>query len=181
MPVWFRCWPEECSFYWSEGNFSLMRPDKEFLFWTQVDSRTLRTSYPPHAVLSWSILRLVSVGLSLHLNRNKPWCPEMCPRVASIGKCRAPRVNDDSLSARHCITECIYSIYPGTKVCGSSAGHRSWQWPASCSKQAARATPKGSAYCKGPQDRLLIVRYACFVPVVAINKPDFLAGGVIFL
>ena len=51
----------------------------------------------------------------------------MCPRVASINECRAPRVNGDSLSARHCITECIYSIYPGTKVWGSSAGHRSWE------------------------------------------------------
>ena len=64
----------------------------------------------------------------------------MCPRVASIGKCRAPRVNDDTLSARHCTTEFIYSIYPGTKVCGSSAGHRSLQWPASCSKPAAPAS-----------------------------------------
>ena len=64
----------------------------------------------------------------------------MCPRSASINKCRAPRVNDDSLSARHCIAECIYSIYPGTKVCGSSAGHRSLQWPASCSKPAAPAS-----------------------------------------
>ena len=61
-----------------------------------------------------------------------------------------------------------------------SAGHRSWQWPASCSKPAARATPKGSAHCKDPQDRLLIVRYACFVPVMAINKPDFLAGYLLF-
>ena len=61
----------------------------------------------------------------------------MCPRVASINKCRAPRVNDDTLSARHCITECIYSICPGTKVWGSTAGHRSLQIrEASCSKQA---------------------------------------------
>ena len=52
--------------------------------------------------------------------------------------------------------------------------------PASCSKQAARATPKGSAHCKGPQDRLLTARYACFVPMVAINKPDFLAGYSLF-
>ena len=47
-----------------------------------------------------------------------------------------------------------------------SAGHRSWRWPASSSKQAARATPKGSAHCKGPQDHLPVIRYACFVPVV---------------
>jgi hypothetical protein len=40
--------------------------------------------------------------------------------------------------------------------------------------------PKGSAYCKGPLDRLLTVRSACFVPVVAINKPDFLAGYSLF-
>ena len=26
--------------------------------------------------------------------------------------------------------------------------------------------PKGSAHCKGPQDRLLTARYACFVPVI---------------
>ena len=76
----------------------------------------------PHAVLYRSTLRLSSVILSQHMSRHKPWCPEMCPRVASIGKCRAPRVNDDTLSARHCVTECIYSIYPGTKVWGSSAG-----------------------------------------------------------
>mgnify|MGYP007111738012 CR=1 FL=1 len=39
---------------------------------------------------------------------------------------------------------------------------------------------KGSAHCKGPLDHLLIVRYACFVPVMAINKPDFLAGYSLF-
>ena len=55
--------------------------------------------------------------------------------------------------------------------------HRSWQirQPAAQSK-LLELHPKGSAYCKGPLDRLLTVRYACFVPVVAINKPDFLAG-----
>ena len=90
-------------------------------------SRSMRPSYLPHAVHSRSILSLSFVILSQHLSSNKPWCPEMCPRVASIGKCRAPRVNDDSLSARHCITECLYSIYPGTKVWGSSAVHRSLQ------------------------------------------------------
>ena len=42
--------------------------------------------------------------------------PGDVPQVASIGKCRAPRVNVDSLGARYCVTECIYSIYPGTKV-----------------------------------------------------------------
>jgi hypothetical protein len=36
---------------------------------------------------------------------------------------------------------------------------------------------KGLAYCKGPLDRLMTVRYACFVPVMAINKPFFLAGS----
>ena len=46
--------------------------------------------------------------------------------------------------------------------------------------KAARATTKGSAYCKGPLDRLLTVRYACFVPVMAINKPDFMAGYSLF-
>ena len=92
----------------------------------------------PHAVLYRSTLRLSSVILSQHMSRHKPWCLEMCPRVASIGKCRAPRVNDDTLSARHCVTECIYSIYPGTKVWGSSTGHRSWRWPACSSKQAVQ-------------------------------------------
>ena len=48
--------------------------------------------------------------------------------------------------------------------------HRSWQWPASCSKQAARATPKGSAHCKGPQDHLPVIRYACFVPLSTSRK-----------
>ena len=38
--------------------------------------------------------------------------------------------------------------------------------PASSSKQAAQAKPKGSAYCKGPPDHLLVVRYACFVPMM---------------
>ena len=28
----------------------------------------------------------------------------------------------------------------------------------------------GSAHCKGPQDRLLIVRYACFVPVLSMKR-----------
>ena len=71
--------------------------------------------------------QVIFCDLSQHMSRHKPWCPGMCPRVASIGKCRAPRVNDDTLSARHCITECIYFIYPGTKVWGSSAWHRSLQ------------------------------------------------------
>ena len=103
-------------------------------------SRSMRLSYSPHAVQSRSVLRLSFVILSQHLSSNKPWCPEMCPRVASIGKCRAPRVNDDSLSARHCITECLYSIYPGIKVWGSSAGHRSWQirQPAPQSRQLSQ-------------------------------------------
>ena len=65
----------------------------------------------------------------------------MCPRVASIGKCRAPRVNDDSLSARHCTTECIYSIYPGTKVCGSSAGHRSLRIRRQAAQSRRRSSP----------------------------------------
>jgi hypothetical protein len=62
-----------------------------------------------------------------------------------------------------------------------SAGHRSWQirQPAAQSK-LRELHPKGSAYCKGPLDRLLTVRYACFVPVMAINKPDFLAGYSLF-
>ena len=37
------------------------------------------------------------------------------------------------------------------------------------------------ARCKGPQDHLLITRYACFVQLTAINKHDFLAGDGIFL
>ena len=103
-------------------------------------SRSMRPSYLPHAVLSRSILRLSFVTLSQHLLYwCKPWCPEICPRSTSINKCRAPRVNDASLSARHCITECIYSIYPGTKVWGSSAGHRSLQIrEASFSKMATQ-------------------------------------------
>ena len=32
-------------------------------------------------------------------------------------------------------------------------------------KADSAAQPKGSAHCKGPQDHLPIVRYACFVPV----------------
>ena len=89
--------------------------------------RSMRPSYLPHAVLSRSILRLSFVILSQHLlTWCKPQCPKKCSRSTSINKCRAARVNGDSLSARHCITECIYSIYPGTKVWGSSAGHRSY-------------------------------------------------------
>ena len=71
-------------------------------------------------------------------------------------------------------------------IIGNQKGFARQRWqrrantPASCSKQAARATPKGSAYCKGPLDRLLTVRYACFVPVMAINKPDFMAGYSVF-
>ena len=38
-------------------------------------------------------------------------------------------------------------------------------------------TPASS---KGPQDHLLITRYACFVQVTAKNKHDFLAGDGIF-
>ena len=44
-------------------------------------------------------------------------------------------------------------------------------------KTVCAAQPKGCARCKGPLDHLLIVRYACFVPVMAIKKPVFLAGG----
>ena len=72
---------------------------------------SVRLAYSPHAVLSRSILGLSFVILSQHLSRNnKPWCPEMCPRSGSINIWRAPKVNDDTLSARHCVTECIYSI-----------------------------------------------------------------------
>ena len=96
----------------------------------------------------------------------------MCPRVASIGKCRAPRVNDDTLSARHCTTEFIYSIYPGTKVCGSSAGHRSLQWPASCSKPAASASlTRASSRRYGTGLR----RFAPFS--VASPRQDYVAGA----
>ena len=100
----------------------------------------MRLSYSPHAVLSRNVLRLSFVILSQHLLPwCKLWCPEICPRSTSINKCRAPRVNDASLSARHCITECIYSISPGTKVWGSSAGHRSLQIrEASFSKMATQ-------------------------------------------
>ena len=42
--------------------------------------------------------------------------------------------------------------------------------PASSSKQAAQAKPKGSAYCKGPPDHLLVVRYACFVPMAECSE-----------
>ena len=105
---------------------------------------SVRLAYSPHAVLSRSILGLSFVILSQHLSRNnKPWCPEMCPRSSSINIWRAPKVNDDTLSARHCVTECIYSIYPGTKVWGSSAWHRSLQIrEASCSKQATQLSPR---------------------------------------
>ena len=42
-------------------------------------------------------------------------------------------------------------------------------------KAGDAAQPKGSAYCKGPPDRLLIVRYACIVPVKPKikNNQDF--------
>ena len=33
--------------------------------------------------------------------------PRDVPLGASINRSRAPRVNDDILSARHCVTECI--------------------------------------------------------------------------
>ena len=88
----------------------------------------MRPSYLPHAVLSRSILRLSFVTLSQHLLYwCKPWCPEKCSRSGSINIWQAPRVNDDTLSARHYITECIYSISPGTKVLGSGARHHRWQ------------------------------------------------------
>ena len=64
----------------------------------------------------------------------------------------------------------------GDPVQGTAAGkYASQLLKASCASYA-----KGLAHCKGPQDRLLNVRYACFVPVVAINKPDFLAGYSFF-
>ena len=111
-----------------------------------------RTGVPEHAAVVFAACgalleysQVIFCDLSQHMSRHKPWCPGMCPRVASIGKCRAPRVNDDTLSARHCITECIYSISPGTKVWGSSAGHRSWhiRQPAPQSK-LCELHPKGS-------------------------------------
>ena len=105
-------------------------------------SRSMRPSYPPHVVLSRSILRISFVILSQHLlTWCKPLCPKKCSRSTSINKCRAPRVSDDTLSARHYATECIYSIYPGTKVWGSSAGHRSLQ----IRKQAAQSRRRSSA------------------------------------
>ena len=63
-----------------------------------------------------------------------------------------------------------------------SSRHRSWQWPASCSKQAARATPKCSVHCKGPQDHLLTARYACFVLMrrKMKNNRDFTLSPVIY-
>ena len=91
----------------------------------------------------------------------------MCPRSTSINKCRAPRVSDDTLSARHYATECIYFISPGTKVWGSSAGHRSWliRQPAAQSKLRELRQRAYDRY-KGPLDHLLIALYACFVPVI---------------
>ena len=47
--------------------------------------------------------------------------------------------------------------------------------PASSSKHAARATQNGSAHCKGPQDHLPVIRYACFVPV----KSKILKTGIL--
>ena len=61
-----------------------------------------------------------------------------------------------------------------------SAGHRSWRRQTAAQSKLRELHPKGSAHCKGPQDRLLAARYACFVPVMAINKPDFLAGYSLF-
>ena len=57
-----------------------------------------------------------------------------------------------------------------------SAVYRSWQIrqpaPQSKLRELRQRTP---ARCKGPQDHLLITRYACFVRVAAIKKLDFLA------
>ena len=61
----------------------------------------------------------------------------------------------------------------GDLVQGTGAGEYASQLLKACCASYA----KGLAHCKGPQDRLLIVRYACFVPVMAINKPVFLAGS----
>ena len=53
--------------------------------------------------------------------------------------------------------------------------HRSMQ----ILKQAAqnklrKLLPKGSAHYKGPLDHLFVIRYACFVPAIAIAKqPTF--------
>ena len=47
-------------------------------------------------------------------------------------------------------------------------------------KASCAAQPKGSAHCKGPQDHLPIVRYDCFAPAMAINKPNFLDASMFY-
>ena len=51
---------------------------------------------------------------------------------------------------------CIVKSYAGTSACIYAFKRF---------KTGYAAQPKGSAHCKGPQDHLPIVRYACFVPV----------------
>ena len=82
--------------------------------------------------LSWTDRLIYRGAFAIVSEPAQTLVPGDVPRVASINKWRAPRVNDDTLSARHCITECIYSICPGTKVWGPGTWLRSLQRPASC-------------------------------------------------
>ena len=62
------------------------------------------------------------------------------------------------------LTSLSQSTALGTKHPVQHKAPHSANTPAECLKHAAQATPKGSAHCKGPLDRLLTARYACFMP-----------------